>query len=48
MDDKFWEKDEWYRLSTIKEGFGIYSELLNYEPIQLKQVKNYFDLFEKW
>ncbi|WP_292388097.1 hypothetical protein [Methanosarcina sp. UBA5] len=33
MDDSFFEKDEWNRFSKIKEGFAIYSELLNYEPI---------------
>jgi len=41
MDDVFWKRDDWHRLSKIKEGFGIYSELLNYEPIQwvLEQLK---------
>lgn len=33
MDDSFWEKDAWYRFSKVKDGFGVYSELLNYEPI---------------
>jgi hypothetical protein len=33
MDDSFWEKDSWYRFSKVKDGFGVYSELLNYEPI---------------
>ncbi|HUU16975.1 MAG TPA: hypothetical protein VMW72_07495 [Sedimentisphaerales bacterium] len=34
MDDSFWEKDSWYRFSKSKEGFAVYSELLNYEPIK--------------
>ena len=33
MDDSFWEKDSWYRFSKVKDGFAVYSELLNYEPI---------------
>jgi hypothetical protein len=33
MADSFWEKDPWYRFSKVKDGFGVYSELLNYEPI---------------
>jgi len=34
IDDSFWDKDEWYRFSKVKEGFAIYPELLNYEPIK--------------
>ncbi len=34
MDDTFWEKDSWYRFSKVKDGFGVYSELLNYEPLR--------------
>jgi len=34
MEDSFFEKDGWYRLSKTKEGFAVYSELLNYEPIK--------------
>jgi len=34
MDDSFWEKDKWYRFSKVKDGFSVYSELLNYEPIK--------------
>jgi len=34
MDDYFWEKDDWYRFSKTKDGFTVYSELLNYEPIK--------------
>jgi len=33
MDDSFWVKDPWYRFSKVKDGFGVYSELLNYEPL---------------
>jgi hypothetical protein len=34
MDDAFWERDPWYRFSKVKDGFCIYSELLNYEPLR--------------
>jgi hypothetical protein len=34
MDDSFWDKDEWYRFSKVKDGFSIYAELLNYPPIE--------------
>ena len=34
MDDSFWDKDEWYRFSKVKDGFAIYAELLNYPPIK--------------
>lgn len=34
MDDSFWSKDSGYRFSHVTNGFAIYSELLNYEPIQ--------------
>jgi hypothetical protein len=42
MDDSFWEKDAWHRFSKLKDGFGVYSELLNYEPIEwvLENMKN--------
>jgi hypothetical protein len=33
MDDSFWIKDSWHRFSKVKDGFGVYSELLNYEPL---------------
>lgn len=33
-DDSFWTKDDWHRFSRIKEGFAVYSELLNYTPIR--------------
>ena len=34
MNDSFWEKDGKYRFSREKDGFGVYSEILHYEPIQ--------------
>ncbi|MCC7197670.1 hypothetical protein IT413_05780 [Candidatus Peregrinibacteria bacterium] len=34
MDDSFWQKEAYYRFSRIKDGFAVYVELLNYEPIQ--------------
>lgn len=34
MSDDFWEQDPIYRFSKIKDGFSVYSELLNYEPIR--------------
>ncbi len=34
MSDSFWEKNECYRFSLVKDGFAVYSELLNYEPIK--------------
>ena len=34
MDDSFWDKDSWYRFFKVKDGFGVYSELMNYEPLQ--------------
>jgi hypothetical protein len=34
MSDDFWERDPNYRFSKIKDGFSVYSELLNYEPIK--------------
>jgi len=34
MDDSFWDKDEWYRFSKIKDGFAVYTELLHYEPVK--------------
>lgn len=34
IDESFWEKDKWYRFSKTKNGFAVYSELLNYEPIK--------------
>jgi hypothetical protein len=42
MAESFWEKDQWYRFSKIKDGFAIYSELLNYEPIKwvIENIKN--------
>jgi len=34
MGDPFWDKDQWYRFSKVKDGFAVYSELLNYEPVK--------------
>jgi len=34
MDDSFWDKDAGYRFSRVTNGFAIYSEVLNYEPIK--------------
>ncbi len=34
MNESFWMNDNYYRLSKIKDGFAVYSELLNYEPIK--------------
>jgi hypothetical protein len=34
MDDSFWDKDAWYRFSRVTNGFAIYAEVLNYEPIK--------------
>lgn len=33
MEDEFWEKDSWHRYSKVKDGFAVYTELLNYEPL---------------
>ncbi len=42
FDDHFWQKDKFYRFCKIKDGFAVYSELLNYEPIKsvLNWMKN--------
>jgi len=34
-NDSFWAKDAGYRYLRIREGFSIYSELLDYKPIKL-------------
>lgn len=41
MDESFWEKDEWYRFSKVKDGFAIYAELQNYPPVKwvLEHIK---------
>jgi len=41
MNEIFWENDEWYRYSKIKDGFSVYVELMHYEPIKfvLEQIK---------
>jgi hypothetical protein len=39
----FWKKDSWYKYYKIRDAFQIYSELLNYEPIQwfIKYIKKH-------
>lgn len=34
MDDSFWELDAWQRFSKISQGFALYTEVLNYEPME--------------
>jgi hypothetical protein len=34
MGDQFWSESDRYRFDRIVVGFAIYSELLNYKPIQ--------------
>lgn len=34
MNDNFWDSKPSYRLARIKDVYGIYAELLNYEPIK--------------
>lgn len=34
FEDSFWDKDPYYRFSKIRDAFLIYSELLEYEPIE--------------
>ena len=34
MNDAFWERSSSHRFSRIKDGFAVYAELLNYEPIK--------------
>lgn len=35
MSDEFWNGSKWYRLSRVKEGFSIYTEMLDYWAIRL-------------
>jgi hypothetical protein len=41
MGEAFWEEDVWYRFSKVTNGFAIYGEVLNYEPIKrvIEQLK---------
>jgi hypothetical protein len=41
MSDNFYDKDDWYRFSKIKDAFAVYTELLNYEPLKIviEQIK---------
>jgi len=34
MADSFWRKRKSYRFSKVKDGFSVYAELLNYEPLK--------------
>lgn len=34
FDDSFWKRTPYYRFSKIKDSFSIYSEALQYPPIQ--------------
>jgi len=34
MADNFFDNNDLYRLSRIKDAFAVYTELLNYEPIK--------------
>lgn len=34
LDDNFWTLESKYRFSRIKEIFAVYTELLNYKPIE--------------
>lgn len=34
MNDAIWKEDRSLRFSRIKDGFAVYAELLNYEPIK--------------
>lgn len=34
ISDSFWEKEDYYRFSRIKDIFSIYAEILNYTPIK--------------
>ena len=34
MADDFWQRDAWYRFAKLREGFAVYSEIMNYEPIK--------------
>ena len=41
MDDSFWSQDDYCRFAKATNGFSIYAELLNYEPIEhaIKAIK---------
>jgi hypothetical protein len=36
INDEFWDKDKFYRYHVIKDGFSIYSEIMNYEPLKFE------------
>ena len=35
LSDNFWERDNYYRFTIIRDAFSVYTELLNYQPIRL-------------
>lgn len=41
FEDKFWNKEAYYRFSKVTDAFSVYAELLNYEPIQwvIEEIK---------
>lgn len=41
MNEGFWKLDAWQRFSKVSNGFLVYAELLNYEPLKyiLKAMK---------
>ncbi|MFA6198584.1 MAG: hypothetical protein WC734_05575 [Patescibacteria group bacterium] len=41
--DDFWQKEDWHRFTKIRDAFLIYTELLNYEPIQwiIEQIRKH-------
>ena len=43
IEDSFWAKDSWYRFSRISQSFGVYAELLSYEPFKyvLEAIKKH-------
>lgn len=42
MEDDFWKKENWVRYSKVKDGFAVYTELLNYEPLKwvIEHIRN--------
>lgn len=41
MGDAFWLQSDYYRFSKVVNGFSVYAELLNYEPIKwvIEEIK---------
>jgi hypothetical protein len=48
LADSFWKKDKYYRFCKIRDIFSVYTELLNYEPIQwvIEHLPSYRPLME--